>query len=370
MTHNLRAIHNTLDTTISRDDYAGWDPFDGLNSKLFQATPLKHSRLARLAWLQAFKRSPINLRPLTLTPKVHNAKALALMTRSYCISGELDKARHCLDWLLRLRSDTSQWGDAAWGYPFDWQARAFFVPAGTPNVICTAYAVLALEAAQKAGILEDATELIRVAAKFVTTHLLRADHIAYIPTSDACVHNASLWGATICAIAAGKTGDDTLRNTAQHVIQTTLNAQGSQGEWPYGTLPHHGFIDSFHTGYNLEALHRSNAILQDASIADAITKGMSYYIEQFVDEAGNVAYYHTTPTPYDPHAAAQAILTLALITPDNKALAQKIMDACITRMWDERGHFHYQHGKHVKNKLCYLRWTQSWMHLALSVVVK
>src|SRR3954447_8895374 len=58
--------------------YAGHDPFDALNSRVFQSTPLKRSRLARLAWTQAFKRSPVSPRSLALVPVGRNSKGSAL----------------------------------------------------------------------------------------------------------------------------------------------------------------------------------------------------------------------------------------------------------------------------------------------------
>ncbi|HXM36856.1 MAG TPA: hypothetical protein VN920_16795, partial [Pyrinomonadaceae bacterium] len=53
-------------------DFAGYDPFDGLNSRLFQASPFKNSRIARLLWTQLFKRSPINFRQLAKVPRERN----------------------------------------------------------------------------------------------------------------------------------------------------------------------------------------------------------------------------------------------------------------------------------------------------------
>ena len=50
--------------TAKTEGFAGHDPFDGLNSVLFQLTPLKHIQTARLAWLQMVKRSPVDLRAL------------------------------------------------------------------------------------------------------------------------------------------------------------------------------------------------------------------------------------------------------------------------------------------------------------------
>lgn len=42
------------------EHFKGWDPYDGLNSKIFQAIPLlKKSVLCRLMVIQGFKRWPL-----------------------------------------------------------------------------------------------------------------------------------------------------------------------------------------------------------------------------------------------------------------------------------------------------------------------
>src|SRR5687768_13564118 len=76
-------LENTYDRLYSyceRQDFAGHDPFDGLNSKIFQATPLKNSGLARRIMQQAVKRSPVDLRSVLAIKKGVNPKALALFT--------------------------------------------------------------------------------------------------------------------------------------------------------------------------------------------------------------------------------------------------------------------------------------------------
>ena len=59
-------------------NFAGHDPFDALNSKLFQITPFKHSATARLLWTQTLKRSPLDLRKLAQVPAERNSKGVAL----------------------------------------------------------------------------------------------------------------------------------------------------------------------------------------------------------------------------------------------------------------------------------------------------
>src|SRR5262249_35653986 len=60
------------------NDWAGYDPYDALNSRLFIAAPFLNSRWPRLILTQALKRSPVNLRGLLAVPKTQNPKGLAL----------------------------------------------------------------------------------------------------------------------------------------------------------------------------------------------------------------------------------------------------------------------------------------------------
>ena len=62
---------NKLKSYCEKEQFKGWDPYDGLNSKIFSALPFKHWDLARLAWIQGFKRSPINFRKLLFCLRSH-----------------------------------------------------------------------------------------------------------------------------------------------------------------------------------------------------------------------------------------------------------------------------------------------------------
>ena len=56
-------------------DWSGHDPYDGLNSRVFNALPLRHSKVARLILIQALKRSPVDLRVVLGVPPTKNPKA-------------------------------------------------------------------------------------------------------------------------------------------------------------------------------------------------------------------------------------------------------------------------------------------------------
>ncbi len=63
MAIDKRSIINVYDELFAwceREEFSGYDPFDGLNSRIFQALPFKNFALSRLVWLQTVKRSPID----------------------------------------------------------------------------------------------------------------------------------------------------------------------------------------------------------------------------------------------------------------------------------------------------------------------
>src|SRR5437667_11846136 len=64
------------------NDWAGHDPYDALNSRIFKALPFLDHRLPRLVLTQTLKRSPLNVRSLCLIPRTQNPKALALFLTS------------------------------------------------------------------------------------------------------------------------------------------------------------------------------------------------------------------------------------------------------------------------------------------------
>src|ERR1044072_1126594 len=110
LTSDIERASEELAAWCCAREFAGHDPFDALNSRLFRATPLYRSRLLRLVWTQLFKRSPVNLRILARVPLDKNAKgtalfalaALAAFRRAPTKEKELE-ARALLDELLAAR---------------------------------------------------------------------------------------------------------------------------------------------------------------------------------------------------------------------------------------------------------------------------
>ena len=379
---DLNEIYSRLMERSHADGYAGWDPFDGLESRIFQATPLRHIAPARVAWLQMVKRSPWNLRPLLRVPKGVNAKGLALFALAelsrFRTSRDLahrERATEILDVLRTLTINTPR--GAAFGYNFDWQSRAFFAPKGTPTIVPTAFAARAfLESFHETGGAAD-LEIPRKVCRFIISGLQRPHETAselcfsYSAGDQSIIYNASLLAAeTLAAVGAIEKNDQYL-NLAAKAARYVINMQGERGEWAYGPKLRHAWIDNFHTAFILSSLARIGedvpAIREDAN--DAIANGFEFWINNFFDDDGAPKYFDTQTFPIDIHSAAAAIVTLCdLQGTDNRALplAEKIAGWTVREMWNEAGFFAYQKRALSTVSIPFVRWGQAWMAYAVA----
>lgn len=356
--------------------YAGYDPFDGLNSVLFEKLGLGSLPFAKIAWLQFHKRSLANLRPFVGVARRRNPKGIALIIlgllereRRVGDGWAIEEAVGLADWLLEQRCDREKWTHSAWGYHFDWAARAFFVPRGTPNAITTCYIARALTA------LGDETgerRFIDAAADagFFIDSLYREEdgYYAYIPGESAFVHNANLWAAAVVGETASRVGNGALMQRALSAARRSVAMQREDGAWRYGTRDHHSFVDGFHTGYNLEALSALGRSAGTEEFSDAIGCGMTYYRQNFFLPDGTVKYYDNAVWPLDTHSVAQALLTLLNVgaSDEDHRLATRVFKRALNTLYMPRERrFMYQRGRLTKNRINYLRWTQAWAFYAI-----
>lgn len=372
-----------------KEKYKGWDPYDGLNSKLFQAIPfLKKWDIARLVWIQTFKRSPFNLRKITGVPKEYNAKGVGLFLSGYCNlyriaetgderfgSKEALKERivYIADLLLTLQN--KDYSGSCWGYNFDWQARRLFLfPKNLPTVVATSFCVEALLKAYE--ITKNATylEVCKSATKFILHDLNRSDFksgflFSYSPLNgNNTVFNASLLGAKVLSQVYKYTNESELKETALQTIKACCEAQNSDGSWVYGMLPVQSWIDSFHTGYNLMAIQAYQDNTGDRQFQINLDKGKDYYIDRFFLSDGMPKYYHNKTYPIDIHCPGQLFVTLSKmnIFDQEKELAEKVLNWTIDNMQDKKGYFYYQLKKGISSKISYMRWSNAFMFNAIS----
>lgn len=138
----------------------------------------------------------------------------------------------------------------------------------------------------------------------------------------------------------------------------------------YGEDPNQGWIDSFHTGYNLLALRSVATHLKSPEADASLRRGFDYYKRHFFTEEGVVKYYHDRVYPIDTHGVAHGILTLCLLgdlDPANRGIADRIFQWSVANIRHPEGRFYYQKTPRTRtNRISYMRWTQAWMLRALA----
>jgi hypothetical protein len=363
------------------NEWAGYDPYDALNSRVFRASPFRHSRWARLALTQGIKRSPVNLRPLLLVPKMPNPKGIALFL-SACVrlaAGPAPEAAGLIsplaDKLLGLRSPG--WNEACWGYHFDWQQRHALIPKGSPNIICTTFAANALLDAHERQPATAWVEAALSAADFILDNLFRRQDASktcfrYTLVGQEEVHNANLLGAAFLCRAGRVSGEAKYIAPALEAARFSAGRQHPDGSWDYGESPSQRWIDNFHTGFNLVALRRIREYAGTAEFDPAIRKGFDFFKEHFVRGDGAPKYYHDATYPIDIHSAAQSIITLTEFSdlgPANADLAYEILGWALAHMWNGRGYFYFQKRPYFTVRTSFMRWSQAWMLWALATLL-
>jgi hypothetical protein len=360
------------------EDWAGYDPYDALNSRVFEAFPLLDSKLPRLALTQALKRSPINLRRVALIPKTQNPKAMAL-----CLSALLklegadviergDLIERMIDRLTELRSPGS--GYSCWGYSFAWQSRNDIVPRNAPNLVCTTFVAAALLDAYEQRGDERCLAMASNAAEYLLNDLYWEDDrglgFSYPrPRVRSETHNANLMAAALLCRVARHSGETKYIAPALKVARYAASKQNANGSWYYGELASQRWIDNFHTGYNLSALRQIQTYAATDEFEKSIRLGFAFYRDHFFAEEGSARYFHDRTYPIDIHCIAQSILTLVEfrdLDAGNIGLANSVFGWAMKHMWDEKGFFYYRVLRFCTIRTSYMRWSQAWMLLALS----
>jgi len=364
-------------------NWSGWDPYDGLNSWLFQALPL-HFRIPRLALTQFLKRCPINLRPLLLVPRGQNPKGVALFLSAAVklhrlgIVESQDVVQELTEILLGLATITGE--HTAWGYHFPWQTRTRLIPRWEPNIICTTFAANALldlhDLSPDTRLVEGAAG----AARFILERLYREVNeeescFSYTPLEGTEIHNANLLGAALVARVSQVTGDRQVKEPVFRAARFSVNRQHPDGSWDYGECdcPSQRWVDNFHTGFNLCALRAIGRYGETEEFEQSVRYGFDFFMEHFFEPDGAPRYYHNRTYPIDIHSAAQALITLAEfddLDPTSREVARKIYTWTTQNMHSLSGYFYFQKHPRFTNRIPYMRWSQAWILLGLASFIE
>jgi hypothetical protein len=359
-----RLVAAALDLTGSAAavDFRGPDPYDGL--WWHWPRPLIGGRRRRQAVMQAHARSPIDLRPLYRRRQPLIPKALGIFgsvcARAHRIAA-VPAAPELGSRALELLAEDRSAGPHAWGYHWDMQTRWSFNPAGSPNVVVTAFASSGLLESARPDFAARAAE----AARWLHEELWiePAGYFAYHPGRPVNIHNANLLGAWLVHVVHGQ--DPAAAARVAQAVERTLAGQRADGSWPYGEGASLTWADSFHSGYVLTCLDRLRAL--DPRVDEAVARGAAHY-RRFFDASGRAQLWADRRFPEDGHSAGTALTTLAVLL--RRGLVEReLLERVAARVLDAGligGHAVHRRYRWGRSTVRYLRWCDA--HVALGLV--
>ena len=355
-----------LSESAAGTDFRGPDPFDGLWWHWPRA--MVGGRRRRQAVAQVHARSPFDVRRLYRRRHPLTAKTLGVFASVEARAQRLMAAAAPREIGLRaaqaLDGDRGA-GPMAWGYPWDVQTRWSFYPAGSPNVVVTAFAASGLLEVGAGIGRRDLVDRAHEAGRWVRDELWvePEGYFAYHGGRPVNIHNASLLGAWLVHVAGGP--DPVARERVRRAVGRTLDAQRPDGSWPYGEGRNLAWADSFHSGYVLLCLDRLRDV--DPRVSEAVERGAAHY-RGFFDAAGRARLWADKPFPEDAHSAGTGLSTLGAMV--RRGLVERdVLERVALRVLDHglRGgrpvHRRYRWGA---TTVRYLRWCDA--HIALGLV--
>jgi rhamnogalacturonyl hydrolase YesR len=370
---------SALERWLQRNDFQGFDPFDGLLARL---RPLTFGRRIPQQVLQQFvRRNPFNLRPLLGIKPHRSTKGMGFLASGYSKLHRLrgddrykEKAEWCYRWLRE--NHTPGYAGLCWGNAFDYVSRAFVLPKGQPTLVWTSlighHLVEGFRTLGNPQYLEDAES----AARFVLNDLPRVHTphgtcLSYIVHEPVAVHNANLLGARFLSDLYRETGRAEYRDVAEEAVRYSVHCQRSDGAWFYGEEPKYHWVDNWHTAYNLDSILEFQQNTGSRAFSSSLEIGLEFYVSHFFMPDGAPKYYADRAYKYDIQSASQSIDTLTLFaaasgSEDLLALARKVARWTIENMQAPEGYFYLWKNSWFTNTTPTFHWGAATMFHALA----
>ncbi|MBP9005015.1 MAG: hypothetical protein KBG36_02060 [Candidatus Marinimicrobia bacterium] len=388
----IKTVNDSLDAVLSysqKNDYAGFNKYDALASPILLPLSFGNKNL-RLFYSQAIMRSPLNLRPLFAIPRTRNPKGIALFAMTYLnlylarkSEKYLQKAEELLDWLAQNQS--TGFPGNSWGYQYPWQDVGFFAPPNLPNRVVSYFVGTAfLNAYEITG-----KSLYLNYAIGVKDFLIQAPKVLYEDDKMKClsyvpdesinwvVMDVSALCGAFCARLAHFTNDKSLIEEARKLISYVVDKQTDYGAWYYTHPPTANRLkmhDNYHTGYILDAILDYLDFSGDDSFLGNYHRGLQYYLENLFLADGTPKWMNNKIYPIDVHGSAQGIITFlkaGRFNRQNEEFAYRIAEWAINNMQNKQeGFFYYQKGRFFKKPFTIMHWSNGWMAIAMSEIIR
>ncbi|MFC1508443.1 delta-aminolevulinic acid dehydratase [Candidatus Omnitrophota bacterium] len=334
------------------------------------------SKWTKIVFTQFLRRSPVNFRPFLGIKKGHNPKGIGLFLWGYSKLHKISPSPEYLksiEYLLSLLDILKSQGYSGncWGYNFDWQSRTYFRPKGTPTIVNSAFIGHALLDCFELTGNQQALNMAMSIKDFILNdlHRTKLDNtfcFSYTPVDTAVVHNANMLGASILIRLKKYCGDSKLEDIAMASLAYSMRFQRDDGSWYYADTLTQKWMDSFHTGFNLQALRYFLREGYADKYRHDFYKGVVFYAKNFFLSDGTPKFYYDNIYPIDIHAPSQAITFFSGMGSDYNDLTEKVLSWMLNKLYSGKGLFYFQKKKYYTNRISYMRWSQAWAFHALT----
>ncbi len=371
-----------------QNNYTGYNKYDALDSTFLQLMSFGNKWI-RLVYSQVVMRFPLNLRPLLFVPKTPNPKGYALFAMTYLNlyqafnqDKDLQEAERLLQWLKDHRSP--HFPTICWGYQYPWQDVGFFAKAHLPNRVVTYFVCTAFLNAYDITGKKEYLDIVEEALEF----MLKAPKILYEDDSMKClsyvpverinwiVMDVSALTGSLCARFHSYRQNEHVLNEGTKLIRFVVDKKTDYGAWFY-TYPagaHSKMHDNYHTGYICDAILDYSKFSGNTEFMYAYDQGIEYYRKHLFLEDGTPRWMNNATYPIDVNGSAQGILSFLKASekfPDYSDFARKIAEWTIENMQNKKhGWFYYQKTRLMKKPFTLMHWSNGWMAMALSELVR
>lgn len=387
----IKKIQNSLDKVLAfckSENYSGYNKYDALDSKFLSFLSFGNKWI-RLVYSQVVMRFPLNLRPLLFVPKTPNPKGYGLFAhtylnlyRAYKRKEDLAEAERLLQWLIDNKSP--HYPTICWGYQYPWQDVGFFAKANLPNRVVTYFVSTAFMEAYEITGNQKYLDVVEEALKF----LLEAPKVLYEDETMKClsyvpdekinwiVMDVSALTASIAARFYKHRPSEYLLEQSTKLIRFVVDKQTDYGAWFYShpAGDHSKMHDNYHTGYICDAILEYSKYTGNQEFMPAYHSGIKYYKEHLFLKDGTARWMNNSTYPIDVHGSAQGIISFVKASEfdaDFKLFAKIIANWTIENMQNnKKGFFYYQKTKLFKKPYTLMHWSNGWMALGLSTLIK
>lgn len=383
MNSNYYEILNEVLVKCKKDNYIGWDKFDGTLAPIAQKV---NNKFFNFFIQQIVKESPINLRKLLKIPKTLNIKGLALFILSYSNLFKiykndefLEEALHLTDLLIGLKSKDFE--EACWGHNFTWQTIDTKILSDQPNVTNTYFSALAIYNVYEITKESKYFEIISSIYNFMTKNLYilldKDGMLAYsyftIPQKY-IVFNIQGMIASFYLLYYKLTNNSEAIFLAEKLYNFLKKSMNLDHTWNYYTGNKFNRIDSYHSAYVIDSffdLYNFSKKLEDLEF---YLKCLDVYKEKFWGANGEPYWSLKFKFPYDIHSVANGVITFSKASNIDKRYleyAQKILNWVIKYMYrPKEKDFIYRIYGPFKYNYSLMRWGNAWMCYAISEYLK